>query len=471
MQKPHYIMKNATTRALYVLLLAGMLFSCNEPKHYDLAITNVKVFNTEANKVISGQTVLINADTIAAVIPAGEKYNAKETIAGNGRLVCPGFIDTHMHLTDILGDFEHAPEYLVQDSIAVYKKRIADTYLPYGTTTIKVDGQPEKWIAPSLDWQNNPQPGFPDIYICGGALISHEDRVPYLGHAEVKDPADAARKVQAYHDMGIRYIKLYWRLRTPEFIGAIKKAAALKMNVCAHLGSAVTIDTALFYGLRHFEHLFTLEASAPFNTMKEYNGSISELNKHFNSKSFMPQQLEIFRYKDSLPDVRAKMYQLIDEMAADSATLSTTIHMFGSYAGRAYFKSFFQTKLHTEDVPEPFTDAQKQRLGEDFDILMKYLKRAHDKGVKIVIGTDCMDGGKAMISEMLLMYEAGFPIGDILQIATINGAASTGLGNKYGSIKAGKKADLVIFDKDPYKNYKNFLSEKVVIKDGRVYRK
>ena len=158
-------------------------------------------------------------------------------------------------------------------------------------------------------------------------------------------------------------------------------------------------------------------------------------------------------------------------MAADSATLSTTIHAFGSYAGRTYFRTFFQSRLHTEDVPEQFTDAQKKRLGEDFDIMMKYLKRAHDKGVKIVIGTDCMDGGKAMISEMLLMYEAGFSINDILQIATINGATSMDLGNKYGSLKPGKKANLVIFDKNPFDNYKNFLSEKIVVKDGKVYKK
>jgi imidazolonepropionase-like amidohydrolase len=80
-----------------------------------------------------------------------------------------------------------------------------------------------------------------------------------------------------------------------------------------------------------------------------------------------------------------------------------------------------------------------------------------------------MDGGKAILSEMLLLHEAGFSIGDILQIATINGAASMDLGNKYGSIKAGKKANLVIFDKNPFENYKNFLSEKIVIKDGKVY--
>jgi imidazolonepropionase-like amidohydrolase len=65
--------------------------------------------------------------------------------------------------------------------------------------------------------------------------------------------------------------------------------------------------------------------------------------------------------------------------------------------------------------------------------------------------------------------EAGFSIEDILQIATINGVTSMGPGNTYGSIRAGKKADLVIFEKSLFDNYKNLISEKVVIKDGKIY--
>lgn len=100
--------------------------------------------------------------------------------------------------------------------------------------------------------------------------------------------------------------------------------------------------------------------------------------------------------------------------------------------------------------------------------MMQYLKIAHEKGVTLRIGTDCKHGGKALLSEMMLLAEAGFPMEDILQIATWNGYEVMRLTDRYGSIEPGKKADLVIFNENPFDAYANILSEKVVVKDGTI---
>ncbi len=86
------------------------------------------------------------------------------------------------------------------------------------------------------------------------------------------------------------------------------------------------------------------------------------------------------------------------------------------------------------------------------------------------IGTDCANGGKAIQSEQLLMYENGFSVPTILQISTINGATALGMEHKYGSIEKGKNANLLIWDKSPFDNYKNFLVHKTIIKDGVIYK-
>ena len=100
---------------------------------------------------------------------------------------------------------------------------------------------------------------------------------------------------------------------------------------------------------------------------------------------------------------------------------------------------------------------------------MLLAKKVYDKGIKIRIGTDCAHGGKAALSEQVLLAQYGFSIPSIIQISTINGAIALGFENKYGSIEKGRKADLIIYDKNPFDNYNNFLSDRTVIKDGKIY--
>jgi imidazolonepropionase-like amidohydrolase len=334
---------------------------------------------------------------------------------------------------------------------------------------IKDCGQSEKWMKESVKWQLNPSRDFPDLYICGSAIISDEERTPYMNHVEVMGPEDAQKKVQEYHDKGLMYIKLYSRLRMPEFRAAVKKARELDMNVCAHVEYNVPIDSALDLGVKHFEHLLTLQSSV-LRTNEDWNDFITGFENHFKTHSFIPPTLEASHYINEHPVLKAKMDGIIDQMAAEKATLSTTIHVLASYVKRSYFRTYIETRLHTEEIPDTLNAEQDKQLNSDFDLMMGLLKQAHEKGVKITIGTDCKDGGKAMLSEMMLLHEAGFSTEDILQVATLNGANAMGLGNIYGSVSPGKKANLVIFEKNPLEDHRNFLASKTVIKDGLVYR-
>jgi imidazolonepropionase-like amidohydrolase len=65
------------------------------------------------------------------------------------------------------------------------------------------------------------------------------------------------------------------------------------------------------------------------------------------------------------------------------------------------------------------------------------------------------------------MVESGIPAAEVLKSATINPAVYLGIENKYGSVAAGKYADLILLNENPLINIKNTQSIITVFKKGR----
>ena len=444
-----------------ILLLLIAITSCEQTKSYDFAIKNATVFDSKTGTLSKNRTILIKAGTIVGVMDSKTDFPATKTMNANGKLATAGFIDTHIHPTDVFGDYNAAPEYLPQDSLAFLRKKLSDNYLPYGVTTAMVMGQPENWLPPILNWSVNPSPNFFDVYTVGGALISKESRKPYINHVTVETPAAAKQKVLEYYKLGIRHIKLYWRLRRPEFEAAFKTADSLGMKVYGHIDQNIMfIDTTLDIGLRNYEHILTLDNSV-LHFQQDGKDFSSEMQKHYapTTANFPLVRLEMFRFIHD--NKKGEMNSLIDKLSKNYVTFSTTIHLMAEQFGLTYFTNKTDTSLSKEQIA---------RCGENFKILMGYAKLLFDKGIELRIGTDCANGGKAMISEQLLLSEYGFSIPSILQISTINGAKALGFDDKYGSIEKGKKADILIWDRSPFDDYKNFLAPKTIIKDGVVFK-
>jgi len=444
---------------LILLLLIALTFR-GQTKSYDLAIKNATVFDSKTGTLSKNRTILIKSGNIINVTDSKKDFSTTKTIDAKGKLVTPGFIDTHIHPTDVFGDYNAAPEYLPKDSLTFFRKKISDTYLPYGVTTAMIMGQPEKWLPPILDWSANPTPNYLDIYTVGGALISKENRTPYINHITVESPLAARQKVLEYYKLGIRHIKLYWRLRRPEFETAFKTVESLGMRAYGHIDQNVMfMGTTLKIGLRNYEHILTLATSV---LHFQYDGKdfSAEMQKYYPraTTSFAVARLEMFRFIHD--DRQAEISSLIDKLAKNNVTFSTTIHLLAEQFGLTYFSNRTDTSLSKEQIV---------RCRENFKIFMSYAKQLFDKGIKLRIGTDCANGGKAVISEQLLLAEYGFSIPSILQISTINGAIALGLNNKYGSIEKGKRADILIWNKSPFDDYKNFLASKTIIKDGLVF--
>jgi imidazolonepropionase-like amidohydrolase len=97
--------------------------------------------------------------------------------------------------------------------------------------------------------------------------------------------------------------------------------------------------------------------------------------------------------------------------------------------------------------------------------------KAYKKGVKIAFGTDAgvfPHGENAR--EFGYMVEAGMPSIEALLSAMQVNANLLGMGDKIGSLEAGKFADVVAVDENPISNIKAMEKVTFVMKDGVIYK-
>jgi len=97
--------------------------------------------------------------------------------------------------------------------------------------------------------------------------------------------------------------------------------------------------------------------------------------------------------------------------------------------------------------------------------------RAYKKGVKIAFGTDAGVFPHGLNGrEFRFMVEAGMPVLEAIQSATLNAAKLLRIDDQLGSIEIGKLADLVAVEGDPRDDIKVMEQVAFVMKDGVIYK-
>ena len=457
-----------------LLLMVVLLGGCGSSAEVaDLAIHDATVFDTGSGQAILHRTVVIRDGLISAVISADDEAPAaRRVIEARGRLLTPGFIDVHHHTADVLADSSTgtggtvADLSMAPDSITAYRRVFAEATLPYGVTVMREAGGDDRHLALMQTWMDS-VPWSPDFYPSGGALVSPEEgRTPFAGHTVVADSADAARTVRAYHDAGFRYVKLYWRLREPEFRAALREARALGMVPYGHIDNkVVSIPTALALGLRHFEHAYTLgiDATSDDALAAAYERTVAALGDP-SPGAFLYWSMEVF---NGLGDDDPRLTALVDALVEAGATVTPTLHVFANPFGLAPVEtqaadpSFAATSEWTED--------QMTRARTGYGRMASLVRQLYDVGVPLALGTDVAEPGKSALSEIILLHRAGLPMADALRIATLGSAHALELSERYGTVEPGKRAHLILFDENPLERPEAVLGGKTVIKDGVVY--
>jgi imidazolonepropionase-like amidohydrolase len=461
-----------------IIVIIVLLTSCgvSAATGVDLLVVDATLFDARTGRAMPDAAVTVVGGIISDVGSTDELggTEAARVIDAKGKLLVPGLIDAHGHLIDVLatsftpGGGGEADLVMDADSIAVYRRSFADAYLPHGVTTVRDAGTNDDYM-PLLQALMERDPGSPDFYPCGGALVSHEEgRVPYSGHREIHGEEGARDVVRAYHDAGFGHVKLYWRLRGSDFRAALDEALRLEMVPFAHVDrGVVTIGEALDAGLRHFEHAFTLgvEVLGGEQVMSITVHAIRDVLGGDRRGAWFMATTECF---SRIGEGNASMRRLIGRLADEGATVTPTLHAVARPLGLGYAE---ERSIGSFDDTSAWSEDQLERARNGYAVLESCVAAMHEAGVQLALGTDAIDPGAAALSELLLLHDAGIPMADVLCIGTLGSAVTIELSDNYGTIEPGKRANLVLFDEDPLDDPGALLGEKLVVKDGVVYER
>ncbi|HTW47343.1 MAG TPA: amidohydrolase family protein [Acidobacteriaceae bacterium] len=384
----------------------------------------------------------------------------------NGKTVFPGLVGMHEHLFYPLPD--GGPGLLpLYGEMADSAPRL---YLAGGVTAARTAGSVEPYTDISVKQMIDAGqiPG-PKLYLTSPYLEGSPSIGPQL-HT-LTGPDDAARLVNYWAEEGITSFKAYMHITPEELKAAIDAAHAHGLKITGHL-CAVGFKEAASLGIDNLEHGLVVDTEF-------YSGK-----KEGVCPGQHPPQAELAKMDVEGPQIQGTIKYLIDHHVAITSTLA----IFESFAPNRPPLSE-EMRVRTSLLPDAWgsymttrdqiADRAVQAPSEAISarLLQMEMQFEHDfvkQGGVLMAGCDPTGYGGVLPGfgdqrGLELLVEAGFTPEEAIHIATQNGAQWLGEDAHFGTIAAGKDADLVVVDGNPAKNIADVEKVDIVFKDGIGY--
>jgi imidazolonepropionase-like amidohydrolase len=407
------VKRSAAALALAGLLAAGAGMAAAAkpaPKAGPVAIVGATVFDA-TGAAPHPATVIIVDGRIADVGPKAAIPKGATVIQAKGEALLPGFFDVHTHWTPG-GEPRTTPQ-------------IANAYISSGvTTTDDFNAAPEsfeprrRWLATLAAPHVNltARMGVP-----GGHGADWADTHTIKWFSTPESARVALREVLPYKPDLIKGFQDGWRY-----------GSGADNNSMDRVTLSALVDEA------HKNHLKVLTHTVTLAKGKEASEAKVDVIAH------------------SLQDAEIDQ-QMIDLMKANGTAYAPTLAVY-----------------------EPVKPGVKPRQDDTglqanivrFDHALHNVKRLHDAGILVALGTDAgMPGtphGTSTLHEMELLVQAGLTPTEALMAGTANSAKAIGLDADRGTIEKGKRADLVLIKGAPWVSIGDVRKTDRVFIDGKL---
>jgi Tol biopolymer transport system component/imidazolonepropionase-like amidohydrolase len=162
----------------------------------------------------------------------------------------------------------------------------------------------------------------------------------------------------------------------------------------------------------------------------------------------------------------------------DVTNVPTLVVSYGGLSGERWW--YARDKVWEEPrlnrfFPRETLDALsiRRETAPDWDYwhieVAKAKKALRDAGVRIGVGGHGQMQGLAPHWELWMLTQGGFTHFEALRAATIDGADYIGFAKEFGSLEAGKRADLVVLDGNPLEDIRASAATRYVMANGRLF--
>lgn len=436
------------------------------------SIDHVTVIDGTGGQPQHDMSVRVRDGRILDVAPSSRTVDDNgAAIDGRGKFLAPGLIDTHAHVTYL--DWIERPGGASAEYNDEATRRSLQLLLAFGVTTIRNPGGPTSAAIAIRDRVAAGVIQGPAIYTAGD-ILNRAQAFDGLTHP-VSTERDVEREVAAQAAAGVDFIKVYGNMPRDLVASTIYAAHQRGLRVIGHL-QATSWTEAARLGIDAICHGASWAVDElPASARDGYRRAMS-------ADGAMRARLTWLEdVQPDGPEIRTMVRELSTRRIPVDPTLIAYATKFLGDDPR--FLESTDLRLAPPSMRSAFPglsfvrDWTPSDFGRGHRIWrrMQALVRAYqDGGMLLTAGSDEPNSwivpGPSLHTELELLVEAGLSPLQVLTIATRNGAESLGIQNETGTVTPGKRADLVLLDRDPTENIRNTRAIALVVQRGRVLR-
>ncbi len=425
-------MKNFTF-FFYALSIILFLDGCKKPHRYDLIVENAII--VDADGICSEpQTILINADTIAGIIGAGEPVRTRRVVDADGSIVMPGFIDSHAYLANTFVSKGKAFDSHPKNLTTFYRSMMSKHFLPYGITTIVDVESDSSWVKQILKWKPNPK--FTEVI-----------------------PAYLLRYKPDYFSNSITFPSKYLFIEgynlSDDVLNELEKQDRIRIFTIS------LQNNSDIYSSTRIEGVSGIILSLLKNHPKAYTEVIRQISNVYGITDSIPDELLALEGVKYLSENNpAEIEAATNRLGASEASVSTGLLKVKRFVDSGFALYGISSAPHI-----------KQRLRYGYTQMLAFVHSLHLNGVKLRLGSNGFSEGASVAKELQVLAEAGLSLSDIANVSSFNSALAFGIEAKKGRIAPGFDADLVVINHQAgIETSVDFSSITRVIKSGKVVK-